>query len=361
MDDDERAVRRLGALLDRFPDLSADVAQAVFEANAFDFDASFQQLCEMVAEHDSGASDGPCAPPQELAAREADFATMEAIAAMEAADARAADGGVAPREAPPPQGAWSGRSAGSRLRVGDMVAKYPWADRALVEHLFEDLGDCAELVEHVLLDMYPVDEIDAFVGGAGERSGYVGAAAEPPRRRPRPPNAFAEALRSQDVAEMSRAGCVGESATVAARKREGLRAEISKGRVRRDQLFALASQTRRTDHRDEARRCDSRVQQLSRQLLERIRMSEEYRAGHVDLHGLTVAEALSLVESKLGDEQNRKFRVVTGRGNGSLHGRSVLKPAIMKYLSDREITFSEENNSDGSLLVTTRTSRAAAV
>lgn len=54
----------------------------------------------------------------------------------------------------------------------------------------------------------------------------------------------------------------------------------------------------------------------------------------IDLHGTTVAEAEAIVMEMLGKRRQGQFKIITGRGNHSIGGASVLKPALKKRLSE---------------------------
>ncbi|TEB12279.1 hypothetical protein FA13DRAFT_1652685 [Coprinellus micaceus] len=54
----------------------------------------------------------------------------------------------------------------------------------------------------------------------------------------------------------------------------------------------------------------------------------------IDLHGTTVTEAEVIVLEMLGKRRQGQLKIITGRGNHSIGGASVLKPALKKRLSE---------------------------
>jgi len=58
----------------------------------------------------------------------------------------------------------------------------------------------------------------------------------------------------------------------------------------------------------------------------------------IDLHGTTVAEAEVIVIEMLGKRSQGQFKIITGRGNHSIGGASVLKPALKKRLNEEGYT-----------------------
>ncbi|WFD01977.1 hypothetical protein MOBT1_000660 [Malassezia obtusa] len=68
----------------------------------------------------------------------------------------------------------------------------------------------------------------------------------------------------------------------------------------------------------------------------------------IDLHGLTVHEALTVVQRKLQRSSaapGRAFlEIVTGRGVHSRHNVSVIRPAIVRYLNQRGYTVDSTSN-----------------
>lgn len=75
------------------------------------------------------------------------------------------------------------------------------------------------------------------------------------------------------------------------------------------------------------------------------RLSEMER---IDLHGLTVHEALTVVQQKLARSRSGGARtfleIITGRGVHSRHNVSVLRPALVRYLQQRGYTVDSSSN-----------------
>lgn len=69
--------------------------------------------------------------------------------------------------------------------------------------------------------------------------------------------------------------------------------------------------------------------------------------GVLDLHGFTVQEAIEVLPRKIQEWKNkdqRKFKIIVGRGNRSMSG-SRLGPAVKKWLTDNNIRFESEPGS----------------
>lgn len=248
-----------------------------------------------------------------------------------------------------PQGAWAGKTMGRTYRVDAMCARYRWLPRTAVEGLFEKYGDCVELVENDILQMFPVDEPQAFGGGEGPA---IGSGPVPGRSNSRispshqgggtsqQQRAMAEALRQQAAVEIQRDALRPEAISSSSKGMSRLRRELWEARETRMRMQQLANQTRKAAHIAQAREKDLELRRLSEFFLARMRQSQEYKGGCIDLHGLTKEEALKLVEWKLEDSGRRRFRVITGRGMHSHNGQAVLRPALEKYFRSEGISFS---------------------
>ena len=68
---------------------------------------------------------------------------------------------------------------------------------------------------------------------------------------------------------------------------------------------------------------------------------------HMDFHGLRKAEAIAVLESRLEKLMNKKkkgeLELITGAGHHSGGAGPVLKPAIVKVLREKRMTFEEKN------------------
>ena len=67
-------------------------------------------------------------------------------------------------------------------------------------------------------------------------------------------------------------------------------------------------------------------------------------SGNLDLHGLTVSEAVHVLDAAIdtaAHESLPAFSVVTGRGRHSVGGRARILPAVKNVLSGRGMTFIE--------------------
>lgn len=76
-----------------------------------------------------------------------------------------------------------------------------------------------------------------------------------------------------------------------------------------------------------------------RRLLLRLRRGQYAIQGHIDLHGLTVAEAKAACEGFLADngKRNRRcLRIVHGKGLRSANGHGVIKTALAAWLAHRD-------------------------
>lgn len=266
----------------------------------------------------------------------------------------------------PPKGAWGTAPMAQHYQIDQLCAKYPWLDRAVADALFEKNHGCLELVELDILEMFPVDEPVAYaVSPTSDLTAPSVPYRSPNQKTPKHlrslrPNRGSDTITRRTAEEKFRERTVAEIRQVAQGNPEEsvrstsmlrLRQQLWEARTAAMQANALANQTRKPNRISDARKKTDEMQRLSTYLLERIRHSEEYRNGCIDLHGLTKDEAIQLVEWKLDDSKGRRrFRVITGKGNHSQNGQSVLRPALERHLRSRGITFTQCG--DGILSVT---------
>lgn len=70
----------------------------------------------------------------------------------------------------------------------------------------------------------------------------------------------------------------------------------------------------------------------------------------LDLHGMTLQEALAAVTSELNDRTKRTLHIITGRGIHSANG-PVIKPKVEELLQQRGLAYTTPANNDGKLVV----------
>lgn len=343
---DEASLIAFSELVAQYPDLSMSIVADVLQACDQDTDRAYTMLCEMVIPPETQNS--PASKPTQDTSQRTPMTKSPPRApravryAFDPPPTTQTDSvpTVCAAVPSPPMGAWAKKSMGCRYRVDEMCDRYPWASRKVVEALFEQYGECIELVETELLHMFPIDEPIAFNGGDGTDDAQ--------RMRPKRGMAngtakrqvIAESLRKQAADEIRRSGASDASISMTSRSMLTLRRELWEIRAERGRLLNLAAQTRKTAHVAEARKKDDELNRLSACLLQRIRESDEYRDGQIDLHGLTKDEAIQLVEWKLGDGNGKRFRVVTGKGIHSQNGQAVLRPALEKFFRARGVSCS---------------------
>lgn len=105
------------------------------------------------------------------------------------------------------------------------------------------------------------------------------------------------------------------------------RRALSKGHVREAFLLSM-----------EARRAEESAERLHRGAARRFFAAHNAAKARatVDLHGLRVAEAVGRTEYAIRDallRGDREVRVIVGRGNHSLGGKPVLRPAVLQALA----------------------------
>lgn len=385
----------LNKLVARYPDLTTTTVNDVLRACDYDAARAYDMLCEMVIpEDDTGITvkacqtDGssptvtmttsPLSAPTLVHTHPKKQIPSDLRATVTYAVPHTRSERTLPLSAPvpslpaSPKGAWATTPMARHYHVEQLISKYGWLDRSVAEALFEKNHGCIDLVELDVLEMFPVDEPIAFALITGDRTAKT---SDNPRTTPyrnanqkvlkqsrgqRPARSSDATVRREmedkmrqraedDIRRVAQ-GMQGESVKSPSIIR--LRQQLWDARLSAMQANALASQTRKSNRISDARKKTDEMHRLSTYLLERIRHSEEYRNGCVDLHGLTKDEAIQLVEWKLIDNNNarRRFRVITGKGNHSQNGQAVLRPALERYLRSRGITFTPSG--DGILSVT---------
>lgn len=161
---------------------------------------------------------------------------------------------------------------------------------------------------------------------------------------------MAESLRQQAADQIRRDARSQEIIYQSSKGMDILRRQLWETRQTRTRLHHLANQTRKASHVSLAKDKDAELRRLSELFLERMRRSEEYRGGVIDLHGLTKEESLQLVEWKLAENGRRRFRVITGKGRHSHNGQAVLRPALEKFFQSRGVSYSMQDDAVMSVL-----------
>lgn len=358
--DDASSVQPFGDLLSNFPDLTMPIVADVLDSCNYDYEKAYSILCEMVIPPDSAAPKpaSPSASSHYASSPDSsgDYPAPILTPAKSPLNGKAAQAEKHPSAAatPAPQGAWARKPMARRYRVDAMCARYEWIARSVVEDLFEKYQDCVELVETEILHMFPIDQPEAYGGGqthpvhestsrdftpqyAATRAvrGTTRDSRSSPHRQ-----AIAESLRKQDADQMRRDALSSETISQSSKRMDNLRRQLWETREDRMRLQQLANQTRKPTHIALAKDKDAQLRHLSALFLERMRRSEEYRNGVIDLHGLTKEEAIQLIDWKLQDAGRRRFRVITGKGIHSQNGQAVLRPALEKYFRSKGISFS---------------------
>lgn len=380
---DEEDISSLTGLVDlikNYPDLDMTLVADVLQECNQDCSKAFEMLCEMVippdaVEHDEDTTDIETQPerrgPKLVAAPEtvryayaggSDDGRPEYDSIFQSSPTATSTPELSPvseslpRPAPTPtlQGAWAQKSMGRKYRVDEICRRYEWISRSVVEDLCNKYHDCVELVETDILHMFPVDEPEAFGGGRDPRespngdssTGRLSNARNDLRNSSNPSShqsrrkAIAESLRQQAAEEIHRDSLSAESISLSSKGMTSLRSELWETRETRMRLQQLANHTRKATHIASAKEKDAELRRLSAFFLDRMRRSEEYKNGIIDLHGLTKEESLQLVEWKLQDSGRRRFKAITGKGIHSHNGQAVLRPALEKYFRSNGISFS---------------------
>ncbi|CAN8073060.1 unnamed protein product [Agarophyton chilense] len=360
MSDDERALRHVTALNDlvaNYPDISLQIVHDVLQACQYDHKRAYDTICEMIIppeatqQHSSNKSTpqhsqvtyapSPQSTPSVL--------SQQRSVLSSSAPSRRFSPPNAPRNVRPPhpQGVWANNNMGRRYQVDSLCEKYQWMSRAHIQRLLNTYQGCIEVVEEEILHMFPVDEPQAFGGGQG----IPPAQQSPLPLLPTHQQAIAKSLRDKDAAEIRNNTSSAASASCAAALVH-LRHQLWEERTLLVKANVLACQTRKPVHHKRAKDIENNVKTLSAHFLDRLRQSEDYKNGLIDLHGLTKEEAIQLVEWKLLDSGRRRFRVITGKGIHSHNEQAVLRPALEKHFRTKGISFTRYE--DGILSVIPR-------
>jgi Smr domain len=228
----------------------------------------------------------------------------------------------------------SGLSHAGELSVNRIAAKYGWADRKRIAALHSATGECEALTEELLLEESP--EIRIIACNARTDSNVAPRKTVELHRHTGAPSSstassIAEALRAKDISELAAIGRQreGTSGMAIAEMKSRLATLVSQ----RDSNQGLYAKTMKNRYAQESKRLDADVRETWRELLSAICDSPGFRAGDVDLHGLTVEQALEVVEVKLSQRPAGRLRFITGRGNNSSGGKSVLRPRLENYFA----------------------------
>lgn len=241
--------------------------------------------------------------------------------------------GPTPVNPTPPRGAWAKKTYAHSFRVDKLCNRYQWAQRDIIENLFEAYGGCEQLVEDQLVTMFPIDEPIAFADHPNDKTNKSNRVDY--RRQQQ-----SQAMRIRVENELRLEASKGGPAPLSSEELIAHRQALWDTREYRQRLQILACQTRKPEHFIAVKEQDEKLHQLSQNYLQALRRSDDFRNGCLDVHGLTKEEAIQLVEWKLGETGNKRFRVITGRGTHSHLGQAVLKPALEKYLGLKGISCS---------------------
>lgn len=393
-EDDHSILQSFAQLIDKHPDFDMSTVEDVLQQCNHNYEDAYQLLCEMVIPPDASSvchNDNVhtlneavpvddilpkvSSPPHKIHYAYSSpplFHTPEydSILAITPTDdhvdvsVNSNNASSAPSLAPKHtlHGAWAHKSMGRKYRVDQMCSRYEWIARSVVEDLFNKYHDCVELVENDILHMFPIDEPEAYGGGQQHPSDPPGqpstlspakwprTAQSAHRRRLSTEHAIAESLRQQAAEEIRQHAYTPETIHQPSEGMDVLRKQLWETRQARTRLQQLANQTRKANHIANAKDKDAELRHLSKYFLGRIRQSEEYRKGVIDLHGLTKEESLQLIEWKLAENGRRRFRVITGKGVHSHNGQAVLRPALEKFFHSRGISYSVQDDAVMSIL-----------
>eukprot|EP00172_Hildenbrandia_rubra_P000820 Plantae.Rhodophyta-Hildenbrandia_rubra.ctg14614.p1 GENE.Plantae.Rhodophyta-Hildenbrandia_rubra.ctg14614~~Plantae.Rhodophyta-Hildenbrandia_rubra.ctg14614.p1 ORF type:complete len:386 (+),score=94.58 Plantae.Rhodophyta-Hildenbrandia_rubra.ctg14614:1136-2293(+) len=370
-------------LLDRFPQLSTDVYQAVLEANKFDAELTFKVMCDMVVDAGmmpkkdyvevvkSGVVDVVDVEDKDIESGEEkrDVIVRSGGSGSESWSGSGSEGddvgktvedgecveeckvvksvfesGVSDFNRNSRNG-WKkngrGLSFAGTVKAKVLTSRYPWADRAAVQEILEGCGEVIEDAEAVLLGMFPVDDVQGFHGGQDE------LIQSKRRNDVKDSGKIAEVLRIADEKHLQEAAN-GFDETKLRRDIALLKREIAKQASYRDNCYWMASHTRKSEHGAQGRYHQSIVDKNSAKLVEMVMLLPDYKGNCIDLHGFSVHQALALLSAKLDQVVSLrtypKLRIITGRGKHSVNMKSTLRPAVEKLLRDRKLKFSGDND-----------------
>jgi Smr domain len=267
------------------------------------------------------------------------------------------------------QGTWKSRKASGdgsidrltyagKLAVNRIAETYRWADKNRIACLHWAAGECEALTVELLLDESPeLRSVACKLASPSRSSSHIAlphALSNAGASKASASVHVAEALREQDITELAAAsrpnGTVSSANLI-----DGLRSDLDSFTRERECNQALYGRTRKSKFAQEAKRLDADVRQAWTKLLAAIRNSPSFRAGDVDMHGLTAEQAIEVVDAKLSEGGGvGKIRFITGRGNNSSGGRSILRPRVENHLSMLGIPYSVDDTG-GVLLVRWRT------
>lgn len=333
-------------LVSNFPHL-ADALARVSRAHAHDASATYAALCALASDPPTPA---PASAPQpdDLAVLADLFAEQDV--ASDAAHARFL-GAAEEKSAPAAMRAHGFGSAWGRMRAGEgdfaareaverILRRFPWADRSVVQSLYESTGECEEVTVEVLVERFP--EVARIATEEGARA----VVAETPRIVEDRPwekiertTAAAERARKRDVIEIAGGnGGKGRGGGELGDLRDALVAETKL----RDEVARLYMSTQTNVNKRRSEESDKKVRALWKRMLA-IMMADD--SGEMDLHLLTVDQALEAVDAKVAQcrdglrGRSKKVRLITGRGNNSSGRRAVLKPRVQAHLRQLGVSY----------------------
>lgn len=359
--DQTTALNALSKLLTQYPDISTAVVADVFEACDQNPVRAYDTLCDMVIPAQVQAFDGMTVttaaerpvivhsrarkPSPPRVSRSITYASTTPHLPL-------VNNGFSFASPPLLRGAWANANMGRRYRVEHLCQQYEWLDPKVANDLFEKYGDCIELVENDVLEMFPVDEPSVFatVNPAPICQQPTTVNLSNGRSSSNMDRTVTSVTQTDTETELRRVAQPQPEISLSSPSMKELRQKVWEKRIIALRVNALAQQTRKPNIIADARKKTDEMYELSAYFLERIRQSREYRSGCIDLHGLTKDESIQLVDWKLSESNRHRFRLITGKGNNSLNGQAVLRPALERYLRGRRITFS--SCQDGIITVT---------
>ena len=342
-------------LLRRFPQLSTDVLQAVLESYDYNANKAFEVLCEMAI----GSVDLDTTPEKTIP-----DTPGKHLPKMNKKRPKSKRGVSIPVHTTKSgynpwitKGKNDGVTFADRMKVERMSSQYPWADKKYIEDLLVHYSGSTELVELQLLSMFPVDQIEAFtnfrettVPTESDRKSMNSNGGTHRRK------VIAEALRRADEKDIQHNFNKADE-NVLREEIEELKADINKHVSLRNQCYRMTSLTRDTKQRDEAKYHEKVIEEFSERLIELVMLLPDFKGDQLDLHGFSVNQALALVGKKVDQvmalKNCRRLTIITGRGKHSVNMKSILRPAVEKYVKDRQLRCSS-NREDGKVVVTFR-------
>ncbi|KAA8491179.1 hypothetical protein FVE85_9474 [Porphyridium purpureum] len=276
-----------------------------------------------------------------------------------------------------------GRRLAAKERAPELCLKYPWAERRVVEHLFEQLdGDGAKVEETLRLMLPQVEDAPDFVlpvrevgndseraseqyvpsarsGGAVSAMETTSAGTEGGAFESGGSQAFDKLNISvkeleQDMLELARS--VTCKMQLSGREEGELLvpfARLLALGTQRDSCLRLAASSRNYNFVNQANALERQRAPLEHQIMQLVTAPGHSFAlvDTLDLHGLLVKDALFLTRAKLAAcrqarldgcvdaKLSRQLQLITGRGNRSGSKGAAIRPALEAFLTDRRLKY----------------------